>query len=221
MELHEFGIGQDRARLRGQHQSLPDRAGRVGVCSNKPPTPPVASTARRVGSNTGLAGGRRGEHGRDAPVLQHQAPRLYPLEHGDTRGFGARPGPRTHDLASGSVAPGMHDTPPRMRRFEAEQERAVPVAGRTARRSVRALDRIRPVPQDTLDDGFGIAQPVTGRDRVGDMRRHAFIGADGRGDAALRPDAGTVLPEWRRGSAARMARARDAGPSSAQRCPRR
>ena len=169
------------------------------LCAYRPPIPPVASTTRdRLDHQRLLAA--RGEHaGHCAGGIGEDAAGLDAVEHQDRRAGPHRGDHGAHDLATGGVSLRMDDTAARMRRLQAELQRAGGVAveagSAASTRSAIAAGASR---EDAGGSG-GVTETVAGGERVGDVQRGLVVGSDAGGDAALRPGGGRLRAQRRGG----------------------
>jgi len=86
---------------------------------------------------------RVGENARHRIVLDDQPPRGDPLDDGDRRRLARELRQNAHDFTAAAIAARMNNAATRMRRFEAKQKFAFPVAIEGRAEADQVLDRSR------------------------------------------------------------------------------
>ena len=155
--------------------------------------PPVARMTRLVAQHA-RAPALGGEHAVDAALVNEQAPRCDAFEDRDRWACAHGGDDGAHDLAAGRVTCRMYDAAAPMRGLEAERQRARRVAIECGAEFDEAGDGFGRLVEDSFGGG-GIAKPVPGGQRIGDMQHRGVVGPDGSCDAALRPGARGLLAE--------------------------
>ena len=161
-----------------------------------PPTPPVARIARCVVNSSGLTAG--GEHAGERVVLDQKPARLDAFGDGDDgvrrtawvspHQFQLRRRRHRHArCAAGSAPP------------QTERKRALRGSIERHAEARQGSDRRRGGARDAAG-GFGVAKPVAGAERVGQMQRRIVVISDAGRETALGPGAGPLHAERRLGN---------------------
>jgi hypothetical protein len=195
MELDEFEIGKLCARARRQRETLAETPRRVGAVQKQP-----ADAAGREHDPTAIDHQRTvrigGEHALDGVVLDNKAARLDAFQQRDRRTAAHRCDQRTHDLAAGAVAGGVHDPVAAVRGLEAEPPAAIGPAVEGDAKPREMFDGRRRRIDDPCRDGF-IAKIYARSEGVSQMQGGGVVVAHRCGEAALRPQAGGICAERR------------------------
>ena len=189
VELHEFGVGDQRSGFGRHRHAFAAALRRIGRDAIEPPDPARREHQRRGGEERGFAF-RVARHDADrASALGDDAPRDLSFDDAD-RGRARRDrGESVHDRASGAVAFDAHDAPMRMRGLarRREQSRFAAIEGNAE--SEQVLDaRARFLRH--AERHRRIDEPRARADRILGVHFGRVRFFHGRGDAALRPKGG-------------------------------
>ena len=201
MELHEFGVGDHGAGARGDRKPKAARLGRVGGhriemadAAGREHDRARGDRERAAPSRLGFAQLQAG----DGAVVGQQRFGDKTFDHADRRRVANRVGERGDDRLAGHVAAHMHDAPRRMRGFAADRELAFEIAVERNAITQEIVDACGRLARKRQRDRF-VDDAAAGRDRIRGMRFGTVAFGHRRGDAALRPGAGSALAERRRG----------------------
>ncbi len=195
VKLDEFEIGEFCARACRERQPLAEATGGIGAVQKQP-----ANAACRDHDATAVDNERtvrvHREHAFDGIVLDDQAPRFDAFQQSNRRAAAHRCDQRTHDLAAGAIAGGVHDPVAAMGGFEPEPPAAIGPAIEGDAKPREMLDRRRRRVNDSASDGF-VAQACACGQRIGQMQGRVVIPAHRGGKPALRPQARRLRAERR------------------------
>jgi hypothetical protein len=184
MELDELEIGDARAGQIREHDAVARRDRRIGRLAIDLPGA-AGREQRRIRARLVQHARRVQEpHANHRGVLDDRLHGGGMVDDGDRRAAGEVRGEHARDLAARRIARVQH-APHRVRGLAREIERAVRLA--IERRP--PVDQLAHVARPLVDedaDGVVVAEAVAGGNRVGEVQRRRVVGADRRGDAALR-----------------------------------
>ncbi len=194
MELHEFGVGDERARACGHGKPVALRRGGIGGhgvkrahASGRQHHMARADENERARLALVPAMGL-GEDAAHAPLMECQRARTMAREHAD-RGRGRhRAAERGDDRFARAIAAHAHDARAAVGAFAAEHEMARGVAVEGHAEAGEIVDARRGfLGEETRH--VRVDDAGAHRDGVGGVLARAVAGTDGRGNAALRPSA--------------------------------
>ena len=170
MELHEFHVGESGAGARRERQALTNGAQRIGGMGVEPAQPAGRQHHATGGQQAGAPRSCR-QHARHAAVVDQQAARLQPLDHGDGRRGAHGGNQRPHDRRARAVAGDMDDAPARVGGFAGPCAN-LPCASRSKATPQRSSSAMAAGAAAAMRAATAeVAQPVAGGERVRGMQR--------------------------------------------------
>ena len=198
VELNELRVGDDRADAGRHGDRFTARIGGIGRHGIE-----RADAAGRQHHGAGrkelvaAVVDRRGPHqphAGDAAVGDNELVSHIAFQHADRWCRAHACDQRLHDRGAGAVARDVHDAAARVRRLLAELKVAVRVALEGNAVGQEIGDAVGSLASDEARD-FLVDDARTSGNRVGGMQLRRVVGADGRGDARLRPARRRALAE--------------------------